>query len=423
MAEDERDGESRLADQLRQVNERLLIAGIEAKEQAEREEAARREVERLNADLRAANERLREEDRRKDEFLAMLAHELRNPLGAILGASQLLAHHHANPERLARARDVIDRQARHMARLLDDLLDVSRVARGRVQLKKERLNIADVAEGAAQAAEPLIQSKRHALHFSVPPEAMWVEGDPDRLQQVIGNLLSNAARYTDVGGRIWLTITREGSDAVIRVRDTGIGIHPELLPRVFDLFVQAERSPDRRQGGLGLGLTLARRLTEMHGGCIEAHSGGLEEGSEFTVRLPALAAPGQPARARAPAAPAVRRRILLVDDNADMAGMLAGLLELEGHAVRVALSGPAALELAAASPPDVVLLDIGLPGMDGYEVARRLRALDGVAHARLVALTGYGKEQDRLRSREAGFDAHLTKPVDLDALRRAVAGE
>jgi CheY-like chemotaxis protein/nitrogen-specific signal transduction histidine kinase len=364
---------------------------------------------------------LQEADQRKDEFLAMLSHELRNPLGAITNAAELLKQLGPLEGDLQWARDVIDRQASHLARIVDDLLDVSRISRGLIVLRREPIPVASAVALALETARPLIEARRQGFTSEVSPDPIWVDGDATRLAQVIGNLLSNAARYTPQGGTISLRVTREGAEVVARVQDTGIGISAEMLPRVFDLFVQAERPLDRAPGGLGLGLTLARRLTEMHGGRLEAFSAGPGHGSEFVVRLPLFTGERPAARPRPVLMyEAVRRRILIVEDNVDAGETLALGFGARGHEVRVAQDGPSALETAAEFHPEVVLLDIGLPGMDGYEVGRRLKAATGSEGIVLVALTGYGREEDRQRAREAGFDHHLVKPITPDAILAAL---
>jgi PAS domain S-box-containing protein len=370
------------------------------------------------SDRKRAHDEREEADRRKDEFLSMLSHELRNPLGAITNAAQLLKQLGPPEGNLRWARDVIDRQAAHLGRIVDDLLDVSRISRGRIVLQREPVPLATAVALALETARPLIEARRQSFSSSLPPDPIWVDADVTRLAQVIGNLLSNASKFTGQGGALSLALERDGPEAAIRVRDSGIGIAPEILPRVFDLFVQAQQPLDRAPGGLGLGLTLARRLTELHGGRLEAYSAGLGQGSEFVVRLPVLAR--EPAL-RTSARPvvvfeAVRRRILVVDDNADAAEALALALSMTGHAVELAADGPSALAAAAAFRPEVVLLDIGLPGMDGYEVARHLRKEKGSEGLVLVALTGYGQEADRRRAKAAGFDHHLIKPVTPDAI-------
>ncbi|HEX8201798.1 MAG TPA: response regulator [Isosphaeraceae bacterium] len=368
---------------------------------------------------------IREADRRKGEFLAMLAHELRNPLAPLLGSLHLLGLDNADVAEVQQARAVAERQVRHLARLVDDLLDVSRINSGKVHLRKEAVVLQEAVARAVETVRPLVEARRHAIAVEIPPEPVLLEADADRLAQILANLLNNAAKYTEPGGHITVQAGRDGDFAVVRVRDTGIGIAPELLPRVFDLFTQAERSLDRSQGGLGIGLTLVRRLVELHGGGVHVISAGAGQGSEFVVRLP-LGAP-EPARAADRPAPAAEagepqpHRVLVVDDNTDGARVLARLLQAGGHRVRVAHDGPSALEAARAEPPDVVLLDIGLPGMDGYEVAQRLKAMEGPDHALLVALTGYGQEEDRRRSVEAGIDHHLIKPVDPGALQDLLA--
>ena len=376
---------------------------------------ARRRAEEA---LLAANAQLADGDRRKDEFLAMLAHELRNPLAPIRNAVHLLRQSDLEPDVLLRQHDIIERQVVHMARLLDDLLDVSRITHGKIELKREPVALGAVLSQAVETAMPLIQARRHTLEFTPPPDALHVEADLDRLAQAVGNLLSNAAKYTEAGGRIRLAAGREDGQVAIRVRDTGLGIAPETMTFIFDLFAQAERSLDRAQGGLGIGLTLARNLVQMHEGTLQAHSAGLGLGSEFTIRLPAWS--GDPPQDQPPAEPAappdeVARRVLVVDDVADTAESMVELLESWGHAARAAYDGSSALEAVRGFAPDTVLLDIGLPGMNGHEVARRLREEHG-ASLLLVALTGYGQESDREQACRAGFDHHMTKPVDLRAL-------
>jgi PAS domain S-box-containing protein len=367
---------------------------------------------------------LREADRLKDEFLAMLAHELRNPLAPIRNSLFVMKQPAANGAALTQARDMAERQVGHMARLLDDLLDVSRISRGKIELRKEAVEVAPLLGRTAEALRPQAEERNHELTIALPAGPLRVEADPARLEQVVTNLLTNACKYTDPGGRIGLSAERDGSEAVIRVRDNGIGIAPDLLTRVFDLFVQAERRLDRSQGGVGIGLTLVKRLVEMHGGTVRAHSAGPGQGSEFVVRLPALAEPAAGAPARKAeggeaAAGLPRRRVLVVDDNVDAADSLALLLKLSGQETRVAYDGPTALLVAEAFRPQLVLLDIGMPGMDGYEVARRLR--EQGRKVPLVAVTGWGQEEDRRRSREAGFDHHLVKPVDPSALQQLLA--
>jgi PAS domain S-box-containing protein len=373
-----------------------------------------------------AEEALKDADRRKDEFLAMLAHELRTPLAPLRNAVAILSAKGPEVPELAWAREVIERQVRQMTRLVDDLLDVSRITRGKIALRKERVDLAAVVGNAVEAVRPLVDEAGHRLTVALPAEPILLEADPLRLSQVLLNLLSNAAKYTNPGGDIQLTVERERDAVSIRVRDDGIGIEPEMLPRVFDMFAQEEQSLERSQGGLGIGLTLVQRLVKLHGGMVTAHSEGRGKGTEMVVRLPAAEDEGDhPPQAMgeaeaATAAGAPRRRILVVDDNQDAAESLALLLQMWGHEVQVVFDGPAAIQSAAAFRPDMVLLDIGLPEMNGYEVARRIRLDrgDGVA---LIALTGWGQDEDRRRSHEAGFDHHLTKPVEIEALQQVIA--
>jgi len=368
-------------------------------------------------EARMAAAALREADRHKDEFLAMLAHELRNPLAPIRNAVQALKMIGPPDPQLQKLRDMIDRQVTHMSRLVDDLLDVSRITRNKIELRKERLELMTVIVRAVDASRPLIDARKHRLTVSLPPDPAPVEGDLTRLSQVISNLLDNAAKYTEEGGNISLTSENVGSRAVIRVKDDGMGIPSHILPHVFDLFTQADRSLDRSQGGLGIGLTLVRRLVELHGGSVEAHSAGPGKGSEFVIYLPiATVAESTGVMAESEAAAGVtsvgRCRILVVDDNMDSAESMATLLKLGGHEVRVAYDGIAAMESALAFRPQVVLLDIGLPGLDGYEVALRLRRSNETKDMFLIALTGYGRTEDRVRALTSGFNYHITKPVD-----------
>jgi signal transduction histidine kinase/DNA-binding response OmpR family regulator len=364
---------------------------------------------------------IQEADRRKDEFLAMLGHELRNPLAPIRNAVQVMRLIGPSDPELQWSRDVIDRQLRHLTRLVDDLLDVSRITRGKIRLELAPLDVVAAVAAAVETSRPLIESRRHELTLSLPSQPLWVRADLARLAQVLSNLLNNAAKYTDEGGHIWLTVVREGDQAVFRVRDNGPGIPREMLRHIFDLFTQAEQSLDRAQGGLGIGLTLAQRLVELHHGSIEAYSEGPEQGSEFVVRLPAQAegtvaeTGGGPDKSLEPT---FHRRVLVVDDNVDAAESLAILVRLDGHEVRTAHDGPTALEVAETFCPEIVLLDIGLPAMDGYEVGRRLRSQPKGSEMLLAAVTGYGQEEDRSHCQQAGFDEHLIKPVDPEALRR-----
>jgi PAS domain S-box-containing protein len=364
-------------------------------------------------------EALKEADRRKDEFLAMLAHELRSPLAPISNALQILQFTGGDRETSQAAMDMMNRQVSQIVRLIDDLLDMSRISRGKIELKKERIELASVVHHAVEAIRPLCGG--HELTLTVPPQPIFLNGDPTRLAQVVGNLLNNACKFTSQDGRIWLTVEREGPHAVIRVRDTGIGIAAEQLPGIFKMFTQVDTSLERSRGGLGIGLTLVKNLVEMHDGTVEACSPGIGKGTEFAVRLPVLTEPPMPPP-REPTgvkqAARVKRRILVVDDNQDSAHSLALLLKLAGHEAHIANDGVEAVEAAAKFQPDAILLDIGLPKLNGYEAARRIREQRGEKGLVIVALTGWGQEEDRRRSKEAGFDAHMVKPVDHDALAK-----
>lgn len=387
-------------------------------------EGALRESDELDR-LRQQVQALEAARRQTDEFLALLAHELRNPLAPIKNAVSLMQMGGLSASMTEWYGTVIDRQVTLLTRLVDDLLDVSRIESGKISLKREPVDLALVMESAADAARPLVQARRHTLEVVIPGEPLRVSGDLTRLVQVVLNLLTNAAKYTPEGGQIRLAVAREGQVVAIRVRDTGLGIPADLLPRVFDLFMQGDRSLERSEGGLGIGLALVRHLVERHGGTVEAHSDGAGYGSELVVRLPPLAAPCEApdGAARRPdeSEESGPRRVLVIDDDRDAAESMTVLLELWGHEVRIAYSGQEAVDMASAQAPDAVLLDIGLPGMNGYEVARRLRALPGCAKVMLVAVTGYGQEEDRRRSRESGFDHHLTKPVEPAALQGLLA--
>jgi PAS domain S-box-containing protein len=362
-------------------------------------------------------EALVEADRRKSEFLATLAHELRNPLAPIRNGLELLRLANTKPEMQARVQAMMERQVGHMVHLIDDLLDIARVSSGKVVLQVARLDVQAVVASAVETTLPLIEASRHALDVALPPEPLPVEGDAVRLSQVLGNLLSNAAKYTPQGGRIRVTARREDGQVVIAVEDSGIGIAAEALPQVFDMFTQVSRSIDRSKGGLGIGLALVRHLVGLHGGSVDAASAGLDLGSTFTVRLPlaapkeeAPAAPGREAwQGLGPAPQALR--VLLADDNVDAADTLRAFLQWSGYLTQVAHDGAEAVLLAARFRPHVAILDIGMPKLDGYGAARAIRALPGLEGVTLVALTGWGAEEDRRRSREAGFDEHLLKPV------------
>jgi PAS domain S-box-containing protein len=376
---------------------------------------ARKQVER----------KLVEIDRRKDQFLAMLSHELRNPLAPILNAVQLLQLQKSENSVQQKALAIIERQVGQMTRLVSDLMEVSRAISGRIQLCQEPIAVNGIVEHAVETARPLIDRRKHELTVSLPPDPIWLYADASRLEQVVTNLLTNAAKYTEEGGRIWLSVQREGDKAVLRVRDTGIGIAPDFLPHVFDLFTQAERSSDRSQGGLGIGLALAKRLVEMHSGTIEVSS-ILGQGSEFIVSIvvcppgaKAVKTPPPPTEITKPAGRALR--VLVVDDNVPAADILEMLLQSFGHLVRMAHTGPTALAAALEYRPDVMLLDIGLPELDGFEVAKRIRQDPQLHDIVLVALTGYGEEADRLHSRKAGFDYYLVKPADFEKVLEILA--
>jgi signal transduction histidine kinase len=421
---------------LAQANERLAEANTTLQAEKTRElkalnatlQHANAELERANRTLHSevaerarAEQALKEADRHKDEFLAMLAHELRNPLAPILNALQLMRMKPMPDPQLNRSREVIERQLTHLTRLVDDLLDVARITRGKINLSREPIELAALIARAVETVQPLIQERGHEFTAEIPAGTLRVNGDALRLTQAFGNVLGNAAKYTERGGRISLTVCQQGTVVEIRVRDTGIGIPAEVLPRIFDLFTQPDRRSDHPHSGLGIGLALVRRLLQMHDGTITAHSEGTGLGSEFVIRLPLLlettqSANGQQSGTRTDDAPPVRRRILVADDNADALETLATVLELGGHEVFSAPNGSLALESAERHLPEVALLDIGMPLLDGYEVARRIRAQAWGKRITLVAVTGWGQDSDRRRSQEAGFDSHLVKPLDLEKL-------
>jgi signal transduction histidine kinase len=392
-------------------------------------EALRRqqELEAEVAQRKRAEQMLKEADRRKDEFLAMLAHELRNPLAPIRNSIHILQQRIPDEESLRRPLEMMERQVRQLAGLVDDLLDVSRITRGQINLRKQTLELSEVVAQAVEASRPFLEARRHHFDIQMPDEPIFVQADPTRLSQVILNLLNNAAKYTEDGGYINLSVERSGAEVVLRIRDNGMGIPPEMLPKIFELFVQGERTLDRAQGGLGIGLTVVRRLVELHGGSVQAFSEGSGRGSEFVIRLPTMPAPLTPAgngqagerehRDGRSGKPGLRWRILIVDDNRDSAESLATLLQMFGHEVRTAYDGETGLSVAEQFSPDIILLDIGLPRLSGLEAARRIRHDLGLHDALLIAMTGYSQEEDKRRSREAGFNAHLVKPVDLGELR------
>jgi len=365
-------------------------------------------------------EALRQADRRKDIFLATLSHELRNPLAPIRHAAQLLRSMPAGSKEAVRAQEIIERQSQHLSRLLDDLLDVSRITRGSVELRKSLVPLSTVIDTALEAVRPLIEARHHAVQIDVGPQAIYLEGDAVRLSQVLANLLTNAAKYTPPGGRISIHARVENHEVVLRVIDNGTGIAPEMLPRVFEMFSQGRTAREHAEGGLGIGLALVRGLLELHGGTVEARSDGVGRGSEFIVRVPAGAAPARTEPVAAadvsePVNPSVK--ILIADDNRDAADSLAILLAGDGHDVRKAYDGMDALETALAFKPNVALLDIGMPGLSGYEVAQRIRAENWGNEMVLIALTGWGQSQDKARAISAGFDHHVTKPVEPEKLQ------
>ncbi len=425
---------------LAQANERLAEANTTLQAEKTRElKDLNATLQRANAELERANRSLQSEvaertrveqalkaaDRHKDEFLAMLAHELRNPLAPILNAVQLMRKKPMPDPQLSRSRDVIERQLSHLTRLVDDLLDVARITRGKINLSREPIELGALIARAVETVQPLIQERGHQFTCEIPDGTLRVDADPLRLTQAFGNVLGNAAKYTERGGRISLSVCRQGPEVEIRVRDNGIGIPAEVLPRIFDLFTQLDGRSDHPHSGLGIGLALVRRLLQMHGGTITAHSEGAGLGSEFVIRLPLLLEATRSGDGRASAAtedaPPVRRRILVADDNADALQTLATVLELGGHEVFSAANGSLALESAERHLPEVALLDIGMPLLDGYEVARRIRAQAWGKRITLVALTGWGQDSDRRRSQEAGFDSHLVKPLDLAKLTQLLS--
>ncbi|MFN8602294.1 MAG: ATP-binding protein [Candidatus Binatia bacterium] len=377
------------------------------------------EIRAYIEERKRSEQALRDADRRKDEFLAVLAHELRNPLAPVRNALEILRLKGVQDATLRRATDMMGRQVNVMVRLVDDLLEVSRITRDKLELRREPIEMTAVIASAVETSRPLVDAARLRLTLTLPPEHLVVEGDSVRLAQVFSNLLNNATKYTEPGGEITLTVWRDGDEVAASVRDTGVGIPSEMLPRVFDMFTQVERTTDRAQGGLGIGLTLVKRLVEMHGGTVTANSGGTGTGSEFVVRVPlrtGQVAGGVPAGASADLRQGLR--VLVADDNRDAATSMGELLRLQGADVHVVFGGLEALAAAREWIPDVALLDIGMPGLNGNEVARRIRLEPALHDVLLIALTGWGQDDDRARSSLAGFDHHLTKPADLDALWR-----
>ncbi len=399
-AHEARTERERLVEQMQQANEQLVLATVRADELAERALSG---------------------EQAKDEFLAMLGHELRNPLAPILTAVDLMEMR--EPDACPRERAVIKRQVRHMVRLVEDLLDISKITGGKVDLHCEPLELSEVTGRAIEMVSPLLDAKAHELVVDVPTEGLVVDADPARLAQVVANLLTNAAKYTPEGGRIVVAGMRRGERIALCVQDNGIGISKEMLPHIFDMFAQERQALDRAQGGLGLGLAIVKSIVSLHHGTVTARSEGHARGSEFVVELPAFREENVPARAEgepmkvASSMPALR--ILVVDDNQDTADLTADVLSHLGHDVRVAYDGPSAIAAVADFVPDAALLDIGLPGMDGYELAQRLRARLGDA-VRFVAMSGYGQRDDRQRSQEAGFSNHLVKPVNVESLQAAL---
>jgi signal transduction histidine kinase len=395
---------------------------LSAAQTAVRARARQYQIRGHLADRQRTEQQLRTADRRKDEFLATLGHELRNPLAPILNSLEILKLSGAFEDaRTALACAVMERQVHHLNRLVDDLLEVSRITRGIIEVKKEPLDLTAIVKAAVETSRPVLDSLRHEIRLDLAANPICVAGDAVRLTQVFANLLNNAAKYTNHGGLITIASRREPGEAVISVRDNGIGIAPTLLSQVFDMFMQVDRSTRRSQGGLGIGLTLVKSLVSMHGGSVEARSDGPGLGSEFIVRLPLLEDSALPAEATRRIQPLPARRILIVDDSRDGGESLALLLRVLGGEVALAHTGRQALECVTSFRPDVVLLDIGMPGMDGYEVARRIRANPANRHMQLIALTGWGQDEDRQRSAAAGFNHHLVKPADVDQLRQLLS--
>jgi PAS domain S-box-containing protein len=409
--------------ELRQVQEALRRANEELEERIEARTAdllcANAALETEIAERMRVEEALRNEDRQKDEFLAILSHELRNPLTPLRNATQIMKKPGLDETRLAWCRDVIDRQVEHLVRLVDDLLDISRISRGKIELKKELVELRAIIDSAIESSQPFIESAGHELRVSFPDEPLLLNADPVRLTQVFANLLNNAAKYMKAGGKIYLSARRQEATAMVSVRDTGIGIPAEALISIFDLFTQVDRSTNHGQGGLGIGLALVRSLVQLHGGQVEVYSAGPDQGSDFVVYLPlATECLNDVTRPKTSASMLQSpRRILVVDDNHDVADSLGILLQFLGAEVQVVYDGASALETIEAFKPDLMILDLGMPGMDGYEVARQIRQKPGFQDVMLIALTGWGQKKDRARTRMEGFDYHLVKPVDIEALK------
>ncbi|HEV2229555.1 MAG TPA: response regulator [Steroidobacteraceae bacterium] len=429
-----------LNNNLKEANSRLAQANLALQAEKAREledlnvtlQRANSELERANRTLlvevaeRTRVERaLKDADQKKDEFLALLAHELRNPLAPLLNAVELMRLQPCDPQ-MSWAREVVERQVSYLTRLVDDLLDVSRITRGQITLNRQPLELAVLVDRAIEMIQPLMRQRRQEITVAIPDRTLRVNGDQVRLVQAVGNVLGNAVKYCGPGGHIEVGVHRCNGAAVVRVRDDGIGIPADQMARIFDLFTRVESAPDRPQSGLGIGLALVRRLVEMHGGTVTAHSEGAGSGSEFVIRLPLARETGSQESARVPAeppttAPAISRRILIADDNLDALDSTARLLQHNGHEVFSAADGSLALQAAERHLPEVILLDIGMPGLDGYEVARRIRAAPWGGGLTLVAITGWGQEVDRRRSQEAGFDSHLVKPVNPGELAALLA--
>ena len=367
---------------------------------------------------------LSDADHRKNEFLAVLAHELRNPLAPIRSGLDVLRQSDRNSEAFVTTSAMMERQLAHIVRLVEDLLDVSRISRGKIELRRERIDLASAVKHAVEASRELVDCMHHELTVVLPSRPIYLHADHTRLAQVMGNLVNNACKFADAGGRIVLSVAQEGPQAVISVRDSGVGIAADHIPRIFEMFAQVESTIDRSASGLGIGLTLVKTLVELHGGTVEVRSDGIGHGSEFVVQLPIMAdvqSVAPPTAHDAPSPAVVARRILVVDDNVDAATSLAMLLTLSGHVTHLAHDGVDAVGQSALFKPDLVLMDIGLPQLNGYEAARQIREQPGGEHIGLVALTGWGQEQDRQKSRDAGFNAHMVKPVALDALLALIA--